>query len=179
MGGKAGNTFSVATFAAQEEGAPAAGPAGGDSAYWETLMPDAVKVVEGKGERGRGKGGGPSFGPSHTHSLSHSLTYSSFAFSPSPFPRPSQNFKDWEAKQKAGPVMDGPRRRRKVNYKTCASDREDNSDSDFDGEAAIGADVKEGDEPIVQGQAKRGPGRPAKAKVRGREERTRGPGTNV
>ena len=40
MGGKAGNSFSVATFAAREEL-----PAGTeDPAYWESLLPEAVQV---------------------------------------------------------------------------------------------------------------------------------------
>ena len=40
VGGKAGNSFSVATFAAREEL-----PAGTDDhQYWESLMPEAVQV---------------------------------------------------------------------------------------------------------------------------------------
>ena len=40
VGGKAGNSFSVATFAAREEL-----PAGTeDPAYWESLLPEAVQV---------------------------------------------------------------------------------------------------------------------------------------
>jgi hypothetical protein len=42
VGGKAGNSFSVATFAVQEELPSAGGP--GNEQYWQNLLPEAVQV---------------------------------------------------------------------------------------------------------------------------------------
>ena len=59
VGGKAGNTFSVATFAVVDEAALAAKAAADEAGaageeFWKTLLPEAVKVGawEGLGCRG-------------------------------------------------------------------------------------------------------------------------------
>lgn len=45
VGGKAGNSFSVATFAAREDPPPGVGVGpGGEQQYWESLLPEAVQV---------------------------------------------------------------------------------------------------------------------------------------
>lgn len=54
VGGKAGNTFSVATFAVVDEAALAAKAAADEAGaageeFWKTLLPEAVKVGSGYG----------------------------------------------------------------------------------------------------------------------------------
>ncbi|GAX75744.1 hypothetical protein CEUSTIGMA_g3187.t1 [Chlamydomonas eustigma] len=87
VGGKAGNSFSVATFAVQED-MPGAGGSGHEQQYWQNLLPEAV-----------------------------------------------QEFREKQARALAGPILEGRRQRRKVDYRvdgaSSAKCVANDSDSDF------------------------------------------------